>query len=214
MTPPTTTLGGEPTPFSLAILASSPMSWGMRVRWPAASVDTPTQCTSASIACWATSAGVWKRGPMSTSKPRSAKPLAITFCPRSCPSCPILATRIRGRRPASLANSSTAVRVLRISSFSPNSEAYAPPTTVVPLLWRPKMSARVSEISPRVQRTRAHSTADSSRLPFDLPAADRAASALATSSSLRFARTLASLPTCVVRTASLSMMRAFTSSGV
>ena len=31
---------------------------------------------------------------------RSAKAEAITFWPRSCPSCPILATRMRGRRPS------------------------------------------------------------------------------------------------------------------
>ncbi len=43
--------------------------------------------------------GVENSGPTSTSKPRSAKAVAITFCPRSWPSCPILATRMRGRRP-------------------------------------------------------------------------------------------------------------------
>ena len=44
----------------------------------------------------AASAGVWNRGPMSTSKPRSAKAVAMTFWPRSWPSWPILATRMRG----------------------------------------------------------------------------------------------------------------------
>lgn len=42
----------------------------------------------------------WKRGPMSTSKPRSANPVAITLAPLSCPSWPIFATKIRGRRPS------------------------------------------------------------------------------------------------------------------
>ena len=37
---------------------------------------------------------------MSTSKPKSANALAMTFWPRSWPSCPIFATRIRGRRRA------------------------------------------------------------------------------------------------------------------
>ena len=58
-------------------------------------------CTSFSIAWRAASAGVANSGPMSTSKPRSAKAEAITFWPRSWPSWPILATRMRGRRPSS-----------------------------------------------------------------------------------------------------------------
>ena len=41
-----------------------------------------------------------------TSNPMSANPDAITFAPRSCPSCPIFATSNRGRRPSSSANSS------------------------------------------------------------------------------------------------------------
>ena len=48
----------------------------------------------------ATSSGVANNGPTSTSKPRSANAVAITFWPRSCPSWPILATRMRGRRPS------------------------------------------------------------------------------------------------------------------
>jgi len=46
----------------------------------------------------ATSRGVWNRGPISTSKPISANAVAITFEPRSWPSCPIFATRIRDGR--------------------------------------------------------------------------------------------------------------------
>src|SRR6516165_4222679 len=55
----------------------------------------------------AASAGVANSGPMSTSKPRSAKAVAITFCPRSWPSWPILATKTRGRRPSLASNSVT-----------------------------------------------------------------------------------------------------------
>ena len=51
----------------------------------------------------ATSSGVWNSGPKSTSKPRSAKAVAITLAPRSWPSWPILATRMRGRRPSASA---------------------------------------------------------------------------------------------------------------
>mmetsp|Transcript_2207 Transcript_2207/g.5140 ORF Transcript_2207/g.5140 Transcript_2207/m.5140 type:complete len:243 (+) Transcript_2207:515-1243(+) len=186
----------------------------MRVRWPAARVETPTTWTSASRACVATSAGVWKSGPTSTSNPRSANPDAITFWPRSWPSWPILATRMRGRLPASFANSSTAARVLRISSFSPNSDAYAPPTTDVLLLWRPKISAITSDISPSVQRTSAQATHSSRRFLLLWAASLSEESALATAPSSRVDLTLAIFASCVLRTASLSMMRALTSSGV
>jgi hypothetical protein len=52
-----------------------------------------------SIAIRATSAGVENKGPTSTSNPRSANPLAITLAPLSCPSYPILATKILGLLP-------------------------------------------------------------------------------------------------------------------
>ena len=54
--------------------------------------------------------------PTSTSQPMSAKPLAITLLPRSCPSWPIFATRMRGRRPAAVANPSIAACVALNSS--------------------------------------------------------------------------------------------------
>lgn len=41
-----------------------------------------------------------KRGPMSTSKPMSVKPVAMILYPLSWPSSPTLATRRRGRRPS------------------------------------------------------------------------------------------------------------------
>ena len=44
----------------------------MSVLCPAAKEDIPKICTSFSTACLAASFGVWNKGPMSTSKPRSA----------------------------------------------------------------------------------------------------------------------------------------------
>ena len=85
------------------------MSSGTSVMWPAAWLEIPTMCTSFSIASRAASAGVWNSGPMSTSKPRSANAVAITLAPRSCPSWPNFATRMRGRRPSAFANVSTAL---------------------------------------------------------------------------------------------------------
>ena len=71
--------------------------------------------------------------PTSTSQPMSANPLAITLLPRSCPSCPIFATRMRGRRPAAVANSSIASCVSLNSvaelSLALTVSAYAPCTT-------------------------------------------------------------------------------------
>jgi hypothetical protein len=46
------------------------------------------------LAC--ASSGVWNSGAMSTSKPRSANAVAITLAPRSWPSWPSLAIRMRG----------------------------------------------------------------------------------------------------------------------
>ena len=83
------------------------MSCGTSVLWPPDWVETPTTCTSFSTAWRATSSGVWKSVPTSTSKPRSANAVAITLAPRSWPSWPILATSMRGRRPCSPAKRST-----------------------------------------------------------------------------------------------------------
>lgn len=49
----------------------------------------------------------WNRGPMSTSKPRSANPVAMTLAPLSWPSCPIFATSSRGFLPSWFLNSAT-----------------------------------------------------------------------------------------------------------
>ena len=95
---------------------------------------------------------------MSTSNPRSAKPVAMTLAPRSCPSCPILATNMRGRRPSRATNSSI-YRIMPVcysslhqsfvvaSTFlattsncflSANSLLYAPEIIVSWATWRPK----------------------------------------------------------------------------
>ncbi|SKT21262.1 Uncharacterised protein [Mycobacteroides abscessus subsp. abscessus] len=82
-----------------------------------------------SAACRATSSGVWNSGPTSTSNPMSANAVAITFCPRSCPSCPILATSTRGRRPSASANfctSSVACVTLLTAPSLPTSSRYTP----------------------------------------------------------------------------------------
>ena len=81
---------GAPAPRA----APAPASDG-----PAARDETPTTCTSFSTACRAASSGVWNSGPISTSKPRS-----VGLRPRSWPSWPILATRMRGLRPCSCSN--------------------------------------------------------------------------------------------------------------
>ncbi len=74
ITPPTTTMmSGRPCSASAALSA------GTSVRCPAARELTPTRWTSLSTACWATSSGVLKSGPTSTSKPMSAKALTTTF---------------------------------------------------------------------------------------------------------------------------------------
>ena len=69
MTPPTTIMmSARPCCFELRAAAPAPASGGRR---PAS--DTPTICTSFSTAWRAASSGVWNSGPISTSKPRSAK---------------------------------------------------------------------------------------------------------------------------------------------
>ena len=101
--------------------SSSALSSGTSVRCAAASDDTPRMCTSFSTACRAASAGVANSAPISTSKPRSAKAEAITFWPRSWPSWPILATRMRGRRPSFSSNSATSFCTRSTASVMPTS---------------------------------------------------------------------------------------------
>ena len=132
ITPPTTIITSS-APSS----CSASFSSGTRVRCPAARELTPTMCTSASTACWATSSGVENSGPTSTSKPMSANAVTITFWPRSWPSWPILATRMRGRRPSSSANFSVAASTFAMASLLPDSRLYTPEIVRITARWRP-----------------------------------------------------------------------------
>ena len=121
ITPPTTTrMSSRPCARSSAITS------GIRVLCPPARVETPSTWTSFSTACRATSFGVWKSGLMSTSKPRSANAVAITFAPRSWPSCPIFATRIRSGRPSCRANAAAIARAFWNSASVSLSAEYTP----------------------------------------------------------------------------------------
>jgi hypothetical protein len=65
------------------VLPAQPGEFGDQLRHqgqvPGGSEETPTMCTSFSTAWRAVSPGVWKSGPMSTSKPRSAKGVGNLF---------------------------------------------------------------------------------------------------------------------------------------
>ena len=83
---------------------SASISCGTRVRWPAGLAGNADGMDVVLDRLRApTSSGVWNRAPISTSKPISAKAVAITLAPRSWPSWPSLATSRRGRRPCSSA---------------------------------------------------------------------------------------------------------------
>lgn len=101
-------------------LTNSFLSAGINVLWPAANELAPTTCTSLSIAILATSEGVENNVPTSTSKPRSANPLAITFAPLSCPSYPIFAISILGFLPYFIEKLCTFLRAFSYS-FLPSS---------------------------------------------------------------------------------------------
>ena len=97
-----------------ALLRADPsISSGMSVLCPAASVDAPTTSTSLSSARTTVSSGVWNSGPLTTSKPISPKAEEMTLAPRSCPSCPILATSNLGLRPKTAFDGLHAVDHLR-----------------------------------------------------------------------------------------------------
>ena len=148
-------------------LRNASMSAGTSVLWPAASVDTPTACTSFSIACRAASSGVWNSGPMSTSKPRSANAVATTLAPRSWPSWPSLATMMRGRRPSSRGERvDVGLAASPTCASSANCAPYTPDTLCVVARWRPHTVSSASEISPTVARARTARIASSSRLPW------------------------------------------------
>mmetsp|Transcript_13725 Transcript_13725/g.30267 ORF Transcript_13725/g.30267 Transcript_13725/m.30267 type:complete len:278 (-) Transcript_13725:1382-2215(-) len=157
------------TLMSPPCLRNSAMSAGTSVMCPAACELTPTTSTLDCIAAAAVSAGVENRLPTSTSKPRSAKPDAITLAPLSCPSCPIFATYMRGLRPCCCSKSSTCCCTLSnswaASSDTPlNVSSYAPLTTLVTATCRPHVFSRALLISPRVALALAASTASNSRL--------------------------------------------------
>ena len=172
-------------------------------------------CTSASTACRATSAGVWNSGPTSTSKPRSAKAVAITFWPRSWPSWPILATRMRGRRPSACSNASTSARVrstigrrpclVSVHTGDRTDLAGVPP---VDLLQRVGDLADGRLGAGRVDRQREQVALE----PAAVTAAGSAAAVSARSaswqaSSSRSARSRRSFSICWVRTEELSTLR-------
>ena len=179
-------------------------------------------CTSASTAWRATSAGVWNSGPTSTSKPRSANPVAITFWPRSWPSWPILATRMRGRRPSASSKAAVAARAFSIDDTRPASSRYTPEIVRIWAACRPYTFSRASEISPTVALARAASMARASRfcsspgprVPFSAASAPRvsASSAARVAASSRSSRSLRSFSICCARTAALSTLRTSISS--
>ena len=73
----------------ILLILSSDLHAGNRDKYPAAWDNTPITCTPESAARWATSRGVEKSGPTSTSYPRSEKPDAMTLihdCDRPDPS--------------------------------------------------------------------------------------------------------------------------------
>ena len=90
---------GDDFDVAAACFAQALISSGISVLWPAARLDAPTTSTWLSSARTTVSSGVWNNGPETMSKPISPNAEAITFAPRSCPSCPILATSSLGLRP-------------------------------------------------------------------------------------------------------------------
>mmetsp|Transcript_13829 Transcript_13829/g.41041 ORF Transcript_13829/g.41041 Transcript_13829/m.41041 type:complete len:205 (-) Transcript_13829:1371-1985(-) len=137
---------------------------------------------------------------------------------------------MRGRRPCSASNATTASRTREISLSSSqaspalpvNVAEYAPCTTAVSGTCRPQASSSAELISPSEARARAASTLSASRFcgwsPADvlsvLAADARSASRHAlTRASSREARSFSRRATCDSRTASLSMFRMFRSSG-
>mmetsp|Transcript_17993 Transcript_17993/g.24773 ORF Transcript_17993/g.24773 Transcript_17993/m.24773 type:complete len:282 (+) Transcript_17993:503-1348(+) len=228
MTPPATT-----TTCPASCLSSSFFNAGRSVLCPAAWDEIPMTWTSESIACKATSSGVWNSGPTSTSNPKSENPLAITLAPLSCPSCPIFATNIRGLLPSVSSNDSTSLRtdwysssisaslllppllLLTLPPLLVNDAPYAPCTTDEVGICRPQAFSRACEISPRVHLTRAQSIlnfikfigsspADVHR-SFNLALFSSFNNAVCTSSSFRSCFTFSILRICFSLTTLLSI---------
>ena len=129
-------------------------------------------CTSFSIAWRAASSGVWNSGPISTSKPISAKAVAMTLAPRSWPSWPSLTTSRRGRRPSSSAKAAHLGLDARRSRRRRHRRRHRRRRCCG---WSRgggvKTFSSASEISPTVARARVASMASASRLPSPLAAA-------------------------------------------
>ena len=157
MTPPTTTTislpAARPAPRAARAAASGDRPPGAQ----------PTTCTSAVDRLPRHLLGRGNSGPTSTSKPRSANADAITFCPRSWPSWPILATRIRGRRPSRLANPRRRPADRACPASSPISPLYTP-AIAGSMPDGARSPSRARRRSLRRSRARAASTASSSRL--------------------------------------------------
>ena len=134
----------------------------------------------------------------------------MTFCPRSWPSWPIFATRMRGRRPCSSSNCSTSAWASWTVSSSPASALYTPPMVRIWAVYRPKTSSIAADISPTVAIARAASIASASRLVSSVPseperaASVRRCSAALVATSSRSARSRSSLASWLARTAALS----------
>mmetsp|Transcript_11076 Transcript_11076/g.22135 ORF Transcript_11076/g.22135 Transcript_11076/m.22135 type:complete len:218 (-) Transcript_11076:1414-2067(-) len=157
--PPHTTIGISSS--SGTRRRNSSISSGIIVRWAAACVEMPMTCTSASMACCATSLGDMNRGPMSTSNPISASPEAITLAPRSWPSRPIFPIKILGRLPCSRSKSSICVAI------SPALILLYIPVAMDDLAsYLPHDFSNAFVISSTVARSRAARIESSNRLPF------------------------------------------------
>ena len=96
MTPPTTTLmSGAAELAQMADQLGDQRLVARRRGWRRRPRRHPSRPRAAAL-----SSGVWKSGPGTTSKPRSAKAEETRLAPRSWPSWPILATSMRGLRPS------------------------------------------------------------------------------------------------------------------
>ena len=154
-------------------------------------------------------------GLISTSNPRSANAVAITFMPRSWPSCPILVTRILGRRPSFSLKSSVLLRIDAMIALSSYSAAYTPDMHCVVATKRPNTFSRASEISPTVARALIAGIHASSKLAPDSAAWVTAVSACLTALASRLAFSDLSLVICSSRTlAGTSRISKLTSSSI
>ena len=150
--------------------------------------------------------------------------VAITFWPRSWPSWPTLATRIRGWRPSRRVNCSTRSRTRATPGPSPTSLRYTPLIVRIGAVCRPNTSSSAALISPTVARARAASIDSLSRLASGSSprcrrrgAAPRRATPSRASSHAawsRSARRVRSLAICSARTAELSTLSTSMSSAV